>query len=66
MYFIFGVMGIKASELQENITEDEIISMVNEGHEQGVFDADEVEMIANIIELDEKEAQDIMTIKRKL
>lgn len=66
MYFIFGVMGIKASELQENITEDEIISMVNEGHEQGVFDADEVEMIANIIELDEKEAQDIMTHKKKI
>lgn len=66
MYFIFGLIGIKASELQENITEDEIISMVNEGHEQGVFDADEVEMISNIIELDEKEAQDIMTHKKKI
>jgi len=66
MYLIFGAVGIKASELQENITEDEIISMVNEGHEQGVFDADEVEMISNIMELDEKEAQDIMTHKKKI
>jgi putative hemolysin len=40
--------------------------LVNEGHEQGVFDAGEVEMISNIIELDGKEAQDIMTHKIKI
>ncbi|NLP34419.1 MAG: HlyC/CorC family transporter [Clostridiales bacterium] len=66
MHIFLRAIGVKVSELQENITEDEIISMVNEGHEQGVFDAGEVEMISNIIELDEKEAQDIMTPKKRI
>ncbi|MBE5967814.1 MAG: HlyC/CorC family transporter [Lachnospiraceae bacterium] len=66
MRFILRIVGIKGEKLPENITEDELISMVNEGHEQGVFDADEVEMISNIIELDEKEAQDIMTPKKRI
>ena len=63
LLFIFGV---KPSELFDNVTEEAIISMVNEGQEQGVFDAGEAEMISNIIELDEKEAQDIMTHKKRI
>lgn len=63
---ILFIFGIKPSELMENVTEEEIISMVNEGQEQGVFDAGEAEMIANIIEMDEKETQDIMTPKKKV
>lgn len=63
---ILIAFGIKPHELEENVTEEEFMSMVNEGHEQGVFDAGEVEMISNIIELDEKEAQDIMTPKKKI
>lgn len=60
------VIGVKPSELFDNVTEEAIISMVNEGQEQGVFDAGEAEMISNIIELDEKEAQDIMTHKKRI
>lgn len=41
--------------------EEEIINMVNESHEQGMIQASEAEMISNIFELDEKQAQDIMT-----
>ncbi|MGB4660601.1 MAG: hemolysin family protein [Mobilitalea sp.] len=63
---ILLTLGINPSELSENVTEEEIISMMNEGHEQGVFDAGELEMMSNIIELDEKEAQDIMTPKKKI
>lgn len=63
LLFVFGV---KPSELFDNVTEEAIISMVNEGQEQGVFDAGEAEMISNIIELDEKEAQDIMTHKKRI
>ena len=33
----------------DDVTEEEIISMVNEGHEQGVLQANEAEMIQNII-----------------
>ena len=43
------------------MTEEEIISMVNEGHEQGVLEANEAEMITNIVEFGDKEAQDVMT-----
>ena len=55
---------IDPRSLEQEVTEDEIISMVNEGHEQGVLDANEAEMIQNIFELDDKKAEDIM-IRRK-
>lgn len=60
------IFGIKPFDLTDNVTEEEIISMVNEGQEQGVLDAGEVEMISNIMELGDKEAQDIMTPKKKI
>jgi putative hemolysin len=66
MNILLRLVGIKPFDLTDNVTEEEIISMVNEGQEQGVLDAGEVEMISNIMELDEKEAQDIMTPKKKI
>lgn len=51
---------------EEEVTEEEIISMVNEGHEQGVLLASEAEMIHNIFEFDEKEAKDIMTHRKNI
>ena len=47
-------------EDEDDVTENEIISMVNEGHEQGNILASEAEMIHNIFELEEKDAKDIM------
>lgn len=69
MFFILGVLLPRrfAGRLPEKWAdafvspEEEIINMVNEGHEQGIIQASEAEMISNIFELDEKEAQDIMT-----
>lgn len=55
---LFG-MGSDASE--GDVTEEEIIHMVNEGHEQGIIQASEAKMISNIFELGDKEAQNIMT-----
>ena len=43
----------------EDLTEQEIMSMVNEGHENGVLQESEAEMINNIFTLDQKEAKDI-------
>lgn len=51
---------------EQEVTEDEIISMVNEGHEQGVLDAREAEMIQNIFEMDDKKAEDIMTHRKNI
>ncbi len=53
--------GIDPKRLDDEVTEDEILSMVNEGHEQGAIDTDEAQMISNIFELDDKHADDIMT-----
>ena len=50
----------------EDVTEEEIISMVNEGHEQGVLLESEAEMIHNIFEFDDKEAKDIMTHRKNI
>ncbi len=57
---IYKWFGVKVQGSPEDLTEEEILSVVNEGHEQGVLKANEAEMISNIVELDEKEAQDIM------
>ena len=46
--------------------EEELISMVNEGHEQGVLLASEAEMIHNIFEFGDKEAKDIMTHRKNI
>lgn len=51
---------------EDDVTEEEIKSMVNEGHEQGVLLASEAEMINNIFEFGDKEAKDIMTHRKNL
>ena len=51
---------------QENVTEEDIMDMVNEGHEQGVLESSEAEMITNIFEFDDKEAGDIMTHRKNI
>lgn len=58
---ILRIFGINGKEDEIDVTEEEIISMVNEGHEQGIIQASEAEMISNIFEFGDKEAQDIMT-----
>ncbi len=58
---VLRIFGIHADAGAEDVTEEEIISMVNEGHEQGVLMASEAEMITKIFEFGDKEAQDIMT-----
>jgi putative hemolysin len=59
--FILFITGKDPRAAVDNVTEEDIVSMVNEGHEQGVIESREAEMITNIFELDDKEAHDIMT-----
>lgn len=58
---VMKLMGVNGKYDDDNVTEEEIITMVNEGHEQGVIEASEAEMINNIFELGDKNAGDIMT-----
>lgn len=50
----------------EDLTEEELRTMVNESHENGVLLESEAEMINNIFRLDEKEAKDIMTHRKQI
>lgn len=58
---ILMLFGVRDEEENSDVIEQEIIDMVNEGHEQGFIEANEAEMIHKIFEYGEKEAQDIMT-----
>ncbi len=63
---VLHIFGINGGREAEDVTEEEIISMVNEGHEQGVLLATEAEMITKIFEFGDKEAHDIMTHRKNI
>lgn len=63
---VLKLMGLDFDSGEENVTEEDIMSMVNEGHEQGVVEEDEAKMITNIFQLNDKEAHDIMTHRTNL
>lgn len=58
---IVRLLGVRPEDEEGDVTEEEILSMVNEGHEQGVLRASEAKMISNIFDYSDKEARDIMT-----
>lgn len=58
---VLYLAGVRGTTLKGDVTEEEIRSMLEEGHEQGVIQQTEADMIANIFEFSEKEAGDIMT-----
>lgn len=53
-------------KVDEEKVEEEILSMVEEGHEQGVIEETEAEMISNIFEFSDMNARDIMTNRQKI
>ncbi len=65
-WLVLRPMGVELHDKNDNVTEEDIMLMVNEGHEQGVLEADEAEMISNIVELGDKQAGDIMTRRRNV
>ena len=50
----------------EEKVEEEILSIVEEGQEQGIFEDEEARMIESILEFDEKYARDVMTSRNKI
>ena len=63
---ILRLFGMKMDDSKSDVTEEEILSMVNVGHEQGILHASEAEMINNIFEYGDKEAKDIMINRNNL
>lgn len=56
----------KHSEDQADAVEEEILSIIEEGHEQGTIMSDEAEMISNVFEFGDKEARDVMSPRQKI
>ncbi|MDO4518916.1 MAG: hemolysin family protein [Eubacteriales bacterium] len=50
----------------DSMTEKEILSMVDEAHEQGVIEENEAEMIQNIMTFGDTDAHDIMTHRKDI
>lgn len=65
-YIVLKIIGIDMFSKEDNVTEEDIMSMVNEGHEQGVLEAREAEMITNIFRLDDKKAEDVMSHRKNV
>ncbi len=55
-----------SKKVNEDKVEEEILSMIEEGYEQGVIEDNEAEMISNIFEFSDKNARDIMTARQKI
>lgn len=51
---------------KEEVYEEEIKNILHEGHEQGVIQKEEADMISKIFEFADKDAKDIMTIRKKV
>ena len=50
----------------EEQVEEEILSMVEEGQDQGFIHEEEAELISNIFDFDDKDAHDIMTARNRI
>lgn len=58
---ILKLFGVKYSGLQESVTEEEILMMVDAVNETGGIEEAQAEMISNIFEFDDLEVHEIMT-----
>lgn len=54
------ILGVSSSEKKPSITESELITLVNVGHEEGVFETDEREFINNVFDFGNSEVKEIM------
>ena len=58
---LLRLMGFDPHAIHEEVTEEEIRMMVDVGSEKGSINLSEKEMIHNIFEFDDKDAEDVMT-----
>ena len=58
--FVLQILGMKTEKLEENVSKEEIRSMIEVGEANGVFNETEKEMINSIFEFDDIKAHEIM------
>ena len=59
-YGVLRLMGIDPNKKQDSITEDELRTIVEVSHEEGVIETDEKKMITNVFDFGDSVAKDIM------
>jgi putative hemolysin len=62
---VLRILGIK-DDARGAITEEEIQLLVSEGHEQGVIDADERNMMTRVLRLGDRTAESLMTPRMRI
>ena len=63
---ILRLLGLKTENLEEEVSEEEIRSMLQTGRESGVFNEIEQDMITSIFLFDDKKAREIMTPRQDM
>lgn len=63
---VLRLFGIRKTDRETDVTEDEILNIVNEGYEQGILEDSEAEMINNIIEFGDKEVNEVMVNRQNI
>ena len=60
---LLRLLGVKADEAQKTMTESELRTIVDVGHESGVIETEEKEMINNMFDFGDTQAKEIMVPK---
>jgi len=63
---VLKLFGIGPEDYYEDVTEEEILFMVNEGQEKGVLGDEESEMINNVLDFNDTTAGNIMTHRTEI
>lgn len=63
---VLRIIGIKNEGVEEKVTLEEIRSLVEVGHEQGVINPIEREMLDSVISFDDKIAEEVMTARTEV
>ncbi len=61
-----SIFSKRNNEDDSDTVEEEILSIVEEGHEHGTIQTDEAELISNVFEFGDKEAKDVMSPRQKI
>lgn len=61
-----SIFSKKNSEDGTDAVEEEILSIVEEGHEHGTIEKDKAELISNVFEFGDKEVRDVMSPRQKI
>lgn len=64
--FIERLFGVKDNETKQAETEEEILSLVEEGQEKGLIEDDTKDIIENVFDFDDTVAYEIMTHRRDM